>query len=123
MDRNFAVLPAGAVRSADLAQETEPRWILWSQEGEIVGVGAGSEPGTSEKSRPAERRERPERDNFIIAGEEATLVDLIISMRNQEVEAGIIVRSDAPSTLEGIVGVVGKEALVDAMADALEIFL
>ncbi|HJV65003.1 MAG TPA: chloride channel protein [Geomonas sp.] len=118
MDRRFVVLPAS---SPTLAERTESRWIVWSEEGRVEWITDRSEPQAAEFSPTAKRQAGGQPQNFIFAREEATLVDLIARMGNREVEAAIIVRDDA-ATSDGVVGIVGKKALVDAMADALEIF-
>ena len=123
MERDFVVIDTAnpETLARTLAEGDDIRWFVL-QENETLSKVLSREDlellladGTADPGRLRHR-------DFSVIGEDATLLDVIAGMGSPAVRAALVVREPGAMKAEGVVGVIGKEAVVDAMADSLKIF-
>ncbi len=126
MARNFTVIPAATPIVAFeriTRDQGDTLWFLGEERGKITAATSRDRTLSALAERDSETTAGELlKGSFIVVDEDTTLVDIIIGMRKERSTVAIITpESGNPESME-VVGVIGKEMIVDAMADAFDIF-
>ncbi len=126
MNERFAIAPA-SLTLAEFARfaggKNGAKWYLLEEDASIIGVTA-RDAGLAalvEKESGLPLREAVKTGHVIVGGD-ATLVDVLARLEEEECVIALVVRGVGPATAGNVAGVIDKEGIADAMASSFEIF-